>query len=173
MDKKYNLHVLETVARKSWNTLRYDDVIASALLERKISFLYEAEEVDAITPEELASVEEQSQEALSDLEAAIQLSNEIFGDGSNTTQYLMSLQSETPTEAIDVSSDENPKDTAKKIAQKAGSTAQIQKVVASINDAIKIFGEKLAKLPLDAMGTELQKLPDESEVKLADGNMSG
>ena len=174
MNKKYNYLVLEAVARKAWQSLLYEDIVEHALLERKISFLFEAEEgVETITSDEMASVEEQAKEALSDLEGAIQIASEIFGDNSNTVKYLLSLEEEAPTETIDVSGDADPQDIAKKIAQKTGTTAQIQKVVASISAAIKLFGEELTSLPLEKMGAELQKLPDDAEVKTDSGNVLG
>ena len=174
MNKKYNYHVLETVARKVWFTLHYEEAVEASLLERKISFLFEAEgETQTTSPKEMEEVEAQAQAAVSELDKAIQTANEIFGQGSNTTEYLMSLGEEISQEPLLFPPDSDPKDAAKKIAQKVGTSAQIQKVVSSMNAAIKYFGEESNKLPLDKLDAEIQKLPDEAEVKTASGNTTG
>ena len=171
MNKKYSPHSLEEIARKAWAKFCYEDIVELSLQERKISFLFEAEE-ETITAEEMSEVETQAQEALNELEKAIQVASDVFGDDSNTVEYLKTLGDEIPQGETDLSGEE-PKEAAKKIAQKAGSSAQIKKVIASINAAIKTFGSDLSKLPLEKMGQELQKLPDDAEVKLASGPASG
>jgi len=175
MNKKYNPRVLETIARKAWLSLHYEDAVEMSLLERKISFLFEAEvePAKAVSEKDIENVDEQSQEALNDLEKAVQRADDIFGPGSNTTAYLMTLRDETPPQPLLFPPDTDPKDAAKKIAQKAGTTAQIQTVVSSMDAALSYFGKESSKLPIDQMNAEIQKIDDDAKIETTAGVASG
>lgn len=171
MNKK-QLNFLEGVARKVWKQLHYEEVVEASLKERKILLLFEDAD-STLSSEEVAEVEAQSDDALSELQKAIQTASDIFGSESNTVSYLKSLGDEVPDEKIDTSEDADPRGTAEVVAKKAGSAAQIQKVIDSINSAIKTFGSELSKIPVDSMQTEIQKLPDETKIDTETGTILG